>query len=106
MLAMLSACLHPGAPAQDPTVRGEGARPEPRNEEGRASEVRARAATVTIDAGRPLSAISPLLYGQFLEYMFEGVKGGLHAELIRDRGFERPANAIGLPRDWERYPDD
>ncbi|HEX6284441.1 MAG TPA: alpha-L-arabinofuranosidase C-terminal domain-containing protein, partial [Pyrinomonadaceae bacterium] len=50
--------------------------------------------------------ISPLLYGQFLEFMYEGIKGGLHAELIRNRSFEEPANVIGLSRNWERYPDD
>src|SRR5688572_32791362 len=38
--------------------------------------------------------------------MYEGIKGGLHAELIRDRGFEQAPNSLGLPRDWERYPDD
>jgi len=38
--------------------------------------------------------------------MYEGIKGGLHAELIRNRSFEEPANAIGLSRNWERYPDD
>ena len=38
--------------------------------------------------------------------MYEGVKGGLHAELIRNRSFEEPPNAIGLSRNWERYPDD
>ncbi|HET7457790.1 MAG TPA: alpha-L-arabinofuranosidase C-terminal domain-containing protein, partial [Gemmatimonadaceae bacterium] len=47
-----------------------------------------------------------MLYGQFAEFMFGGVKGGLHAELLRDRGFEEAPNAIGLPRDWQRYPDD
>lgn len=47
-----------------------------------------------------------MLYGQFDEFMFEGVKGGLHAEIIRNRSFEEPANAIGLSRYWERYPDD
>ena len=45
-------------------------------------------------------------YGQFLEHMFEGIKFGLHAELLRNRSFEEPANAIGLSRYWERYPDD
>src|SRR5262249_28645723 len=45
-------------------------------------------------------------YGQFVEYMFECIKGGLHAELIRNRSFEEPANALGLSRYWERYPDD
>ena len=38
--------------------------------------------------------------------MFEGIKGGLHAELIRNRSFEEAPNAIGLSRYWERYPDD
>ena len=38
--------------------------------------------------------------------MYEGVKGGISAELLRDRGFEEAANAIGLSRHWERYPDD
>src|SRR4051812_34020806 len=38
--------------------------------------------------------------------MFEDIKGGLYAELIRDRGFDEAPNALGLPRYWERYPDD
>ena len=38
--------------------------------------------------------------------MYEGIKGGLHAELIRNRSFEEQANVIGLSRNWERYPDD
>ena len=53
--------------------------------------------------------ISPLLYGQFIEFMYEGIKRGLHAELIRNRGFEESANAIGsaatlgpLPRRSQR----
>ncbi|MDQ6652742.1 MAG: hypothetical protein M3Y84_08345 [Acidobacteriota bacterium] len=62
-------------------------------------------ATVTIHADKVAGKISPLLYGQFLEFMFEGIKGGLHAELIRNRSFEEPPNAIGLSRNWERYPD-
>ena len=37
--------------------------------------------------------ISPPMYGQFLELMFEDIKGELHAELIRNRSFEEPANA-------------
>src|SRR6266850_2112558 len=63
-------------------------------------------ATVTVDASKVVGKISPLLYGQFIEFMFEGVKGGLHAELLRNRSFEEPSNAIGLSCDWERYPDD
>jgi alpha-N-arabinofuranosidase len=63
-------------------------------------------ARIEIDAGTVQGRISPLLYGQFIEYMFEGIKGGLHAELLEDRGFETAPNAIGLPRGWSRYPDD
>jgi hypothetical protein len=47
-----------------------------------------------------------MLYGQFDEFMFEGVKRGLTAELIRDRSFEEGPIAVGLPRNWERDPDD
>jgi len=62
-------------------------------------------ASIAIDAGKPAGTISPLLYGQFLEYMFQCIKGGLHAELVRNRGFEEAADALGLPRYWEPYPD-
>ncbi len=64
------------------------------------------AATIEIDASRVEGRISPLLYGQFIEFMFEGVKYGLHAELIRDRGFEEAPDSTGLSRHWQRYPDD
>ena len=63
-------------------------------------------ASIAIDARKIENSISPLLYGQFLEFMYEGIKGGLHAELIRNRSFEEPPNVIGLSRNWERYPDD
>src|SRR4051812_15103756 len=63
-------------------------------------------ASVTVDASKVENRISSMLYGQFMEFMFEGVKGGVYAELLRDRSFEEAPNAIGLPRDWERYPDD
>ena len=71
-----------------------------------AAQVAAQTASITIDAAKVENRISPLLYGQFLEFMFEGIKGGLHAELIRNRSFESSPNVIGLSRDWERYPDD
>src|SRR5215211_3571549 len=70
------------------------------------AQTAARAASVRVDARRVENRISPLLYGQFLEFMYEGMKFGLHAELLRDRGFEESPNALGLPRHWERYPDD
>ena len=63
-------------------------------------------ATISVDAGKVQGQISPLLYGQFDEFMFEGVKGGLYAEVIRDRSFSDSPNKIGLPRYWEREPDD
>jgi hypothetical protein len=63
-------------------------------------------ATVAIDAATIANRISPRLYGQFAEFMFENIKFGLHAELLRNRGFEEPANGVGLPRHWERHPDD
>jgi len=63
-------------------------------------------ASITVDASKVENRISPLLYGQFLEFMFEGIKGGLHAELVRNRSFEEPPNIIGLSRNWDRYPDD
>jgi len=63
-------------------------------------------AAVAIDAAAVENHISPRLYGQFAEFMFQNIKFGLHAELLRDRGFEEAANAIGLPRFWERDPDD
>ena len=63
-------------------------------------------ANIDIRADQVEGQISPQLYGQFDEFMFEGVKRGLTAELIRDRGFDEAPNAIGLPRDWGREPDD
>lgn len=65
-----------------------------------------RTATLAIDASKIENTISPILYGQFAEFMFEDIKGGLYAELIRDRGFNEAPNALGLPRHWERDPDD
>jgi alpha-N-arabinofuranosidase len=70
------------------------------------TQVAAQTASITVDARKVENRISPLLYGQFMEFMFEGIKGGLHAELIRNRSFEEAANVIGLSRNWDRYPDD
>ena len=66
----------------------------------------AKRARITIDAAQVEAPIDARLYGQFLEFMYEGVKGGLSAELVRNRGFEEAANSLGLSRHWERYPDD
>ena len=71
----------------------------------RAEGQQAARARIDVDAQKVEGRISPMLYGQFMEHMFEDVKGGLYAELLRDRSFEEAPNAIGLPRDWERDPD-
>ncbi|HKG47236.1 MAG TPA: alpha-L-arabinofuranosidase C-terminal domain-containing protein [Pyrinomonadaceae bacterium] len=73
---------------------------------GQANQRGGQSASISIDARNVENRISPLLYGQFLEFMYEGIKGGLHAELIRNRSFEEPPNVTGLSRSWERYPDD
>ena|SRR5216683_8382012 len=51
-------------------------------------------ARIVIDATEVEGPIDARLYGQFVEFMFEGVKGGLSAELLRNRGFEEAANSI------------
>jgi alpha-N-arabinofuranosidase len=66
----------------------------------------AATASLSIDALKVENTISPILYGQFAEFMFEDIKGGLYAELLRDRGFDEAPSALGLPRLWERDPDD
>jgi alpha-N-arabinofuranosidase len=63
-------------------------------------------ARIVVDAARVEGRIDSRLYGQFLEFMYEGLKAGVAAELLKNRGFEEAPNAIGLSRDWERYPDD
>src|SRR5918911_209046 len=78
----------------------------PLSHAGAAVQGAAKAASIRVDARRVENRLSPLLYGQFVEFMYEGVKSGLHAELLRDRSFEEQPNATGLPRYWERYPDD
>jgi alpha-N-arabinofuranosidase len=72
----------------------------------RASGQTETTAFLTIDASKIENVISPTLYGQFAEFMFEDIKGGLYAELVRDRGFDEASDALGSPRYWERDPDD
>lgn len=43
---------------------------------------------ITIDAGQPGHAVSPLLHGVFFEDINYGADGGLYAELIQNRSFE------------------
>ena len=61
-------------------------------------------ATISVDGGTVEGRISPLLYGQFIEFMYEGIKRGLHAELIRNRSFEEGRGSRWPPRPLEPLP--
>src|SRR5689334_18155934 len=45
-----------------------------------AANAQSARATLTIDANKVENLISPILFGQFAEFMFEDIKGGLSAE--------------------------
>ena len=47
-----------------------------------------QSATITIDASKKESAVSPTLHGIFFEEISHAGEGGLYAELIQNRGFE------------------
>ena len=53
------------------------------------------AASVTIDAGQPGHAVSPLLHGIFFEDINYGADGGLYAELVQNRSFEHDEHLFG-----------
>lgn len=59
-----------------------------------AGQAQTQTARIEIDASRVEGQISPLLYVQFAEFMYENIKGGLHAELLLNRSFEEAANVI------------
>jgi len=48
----------------------------------------ATSAKITVDAAQPGLAVSPYLYGIFLEDINLSADGGLYAELVRNRSFE------------------
>lgn len=48
----------------------------------------AQKTTITIDVNKPLHAVSPTLFGIFLEDINLSVDGGLYPELVRNRSFE------------------
>ncbi len=82
------------------------AAPPTRDSPSLASAAAVQEARIIVDAAQVEGQIDSRLYGQFAEFMYEGVKGGLSAELVRNRGFDEAANNFGLSRYWERYPDD
>lgn len=57
--------------------------------------------TLTVEAARPMHAISPRLYGIFLEDINFGADGGLSAELVKNGGFEFPDTLTG----WKKRGD-
>ena len=70
---------------QNPAPSGCSSRRHAGGRQLRACVARARRRPRHRDRRRAVEGrISPLLYGQFLEFMFEGIKGGLHAELMRE----------------------
>ncbi|HKN36413.1 MAG TPA: alpha-L-arabinofuranosidase C-terminal domain-containing protein [Terriglobales bacterium] len=71
-----------------------------------AADAPSETAKIVVDAAKVEASINPMLYGQFDEFMYGGVKVGLYAELLRDRSFDESPNAAGLSRYWERDPDD
>jgi hypothetical protein len=62
-------------------------------------------ASIRMDSSKRLHKISPHLHGHFTEFMFEGIKGGMWAELLRNRGFEETAPRPSVAHYWEPYPD-
>jgi alpha-N-arabinofuranosidase len=52
--------------------------------------------TLTVDGAQPGPAVSPDLFGSFLEDISHSVEGGLYGELIQNRGLM----AAATPADW------
>ncbi|MCG6921733.1 MAG: alpha-N-arabinofuranosidase [Acidobacteria bacterium] len=57
--------------------------------------------TVAIDATATREAISPYIYGQFIEHLGRCIYGGLWAEMLEDRKFFYPVT--GEAPAWEMY---
>ncbi len=55
----------------------------------------AQPAQVTIDATQTRDAISPYIYGQFIEHLGRCIYGGIWAEMLEDRKFYYPVPAPG-----------
>lgn len=55
-------------------------------------------AIIHVDAGKPVRAINPGMFGIFVEEINLGVDGGLYPEMIRNRGFENAKPPEGYER--------
>ena len=80
VLALVPALLTPGVHAQTTTLP---------------------AARVTIEAAQTRAAVSPLVYGQFIEHLGRCIYGGLWAEMLEDRKFYYPVT--GEMPAWEMF---
>jgi alpha-L-arabinofuranosidase len=62
----------------------------------------------TIDAGRKIGAISPMIYGQMIEHAYWSVHLGLWAQLIDNGGFEldRDEKCFNVAQGWELVSTD
>ena len=49
---------------------------------------------ITVQADKPVSDVSPTMYGIFFEDINFGADGGLYSELVKNRGFEFPEEAM------------
>ncbi len=50
---------------------------------------------LTVDVGKPGAAVSPTLYGAFIEDINRAGDGGLYAEMLQNRSFEDAAAPLG-----------
>jgi alpha-L-arabinofuranosidase len=57
----------------------------------------AQPSSVTIDAAKTKDAISPYIYGQFIEHLGRSIYGGIWAEMLEDRKFYHPITADYKP---------
>jgi alpha-L-arabinofuranosidase len=73
---------------------------------GMASLLADPTATITIEGTQPGPALSPRLYGIFLEEINHGVDGGLYAELVANRAFEDGRLPEGFTLRDGRYKDE
>lgn len=57
-------------------------------------------ARVAVGGRRPGNSINPLLYGQFIEFIRDGISG-MWAEMVTNRSFEQPGSRPNLALGWE-----
>lgn len=60
-------------------------------------------ASVSVNPLQAVSKINPMIFGHFIEFMFDCIDDGMWAQLIKNRGFEQPdKNSDGVSDPW--YP--